>query len=315
MTTTIEPEVDYSLLKPQLEYPYGFVAIYSFANATLFLITYWFWPQTTAYPEENTTDNANNATQLETISQQAGSTSLNGSINSKGDSGISSRKTKDSDEKQSSTVSTRWPFGGPWQFVTVIISAAFMHIYFGLEIAFGSFLTTFAVKSDLKLDTKVGASLTSLFWGIFTFFRLMAVVSVVVFGIGWSIVINLIIILVGNVFLVPFCNQYEWALWVGTAVIGAGISPIWGLVFGYLRQYLTMSSRIAGTIITVTLIGEFVFPAIIAKFIACDPMIFSWVVLFCSVSINCLFLVIVCLCRTKLKPSQGQSQPNQTSTH
>ena len=101
-------------------------------------------------------------------------------------------------------------------------------------------------------------------------------------GIEWCIIISLIVTLVGNAVLVPFCNSYEWALLSGTAIIAAGISPIWGLIFGFLREYITMSSKIAGFIITTALIEDFVFPAIISRFVTCDPMVFSWIIFSCS---------------------------------
>lgn len=199
------------------------------------------------------------------------------------------------------TIPSRWPYGGKWECIVVLLTAIFMHIYYGIEFSFGQFLVPYSVKSNLKLDTKVGADITSAFWGVFCIWRLITVIYINYIGLVWAIVLNLILMLIGNCFLVPFGNKYEWALWLSTIIIGAGISPIWGCIFGYLREYIQMSSRVASTIIIMTLLGEFVFPAVLAKFISCHPDSFSVIIVVCSVAITALFALIHTLCITKLK--------------
>ena len=48
-------------------------------------------------------------------------------------------------------------------------------------------------------------------------------------------------------------------------------------------------------------LGEFVFPFIISSFIDTEPRILLWVTLFSSLSTTVLFLLILFLCRTKLR--------------
>lgn len=214
-------------------------------------------------------------------------------------------------EEVASGLSNYCHYQNGWTLVVVIVTGLFMHIYYGLEITFGSFLTTYTAKSHLNLDTRVGASLTSVFWGAFTLWRLVTIFYMAYLGTTWTIVINLGIMLVGNLFLVPFGDKYQWSLWVGTATIGAGISPIWACMFGYLAQYMPVTSRIAAVMITSAIVGEFIFPVIIARFIACQPMVFAWVTLACSLSIALLFLLISVICKSKL---QGASQVTKQNT-
>lgn len=88
----------------------------------------------------------------------------------------------------------------------IILSLASMifHCYCGLEIAFGRFMTSFVFYSDLHLSKSIGAYMTSVFWGTFTFCRLLSVFVVDFVGSKTMIFIDLFIILIGNVLLFIF---------------------------------------------------------------------------------------------------------------
>jgi hypothetical protein len=189
-----------------------------------------------------------------------------------------------------------------WKGFVIVLTVMFMHIYYGLEITFGSFLTTFAYESDLHLPKADGAHMTSLFWGTFTFLRLFTVFYIEYVGAEMNILLSLVVVLIANVLLVPFGDSHALCLWIGVGVIGLGTSSIWASLFGYLEQYFTVTSRIAAGMIVSAIVGEFVFPLIISNFVSSDPQVLLWVVLFCSVSMTLIFLVMMYIMRTKLRP-------------
>jgi len=183
----------------------------------------------------------------------------------------------------------------------IILTVMFMHIYYGLEITFGSFLTTFAYESDLHLKKSDGAHMTSLFWGTFTFFRVLTVFYIEYVSAETNILFSLMVVLAANVLLIPFGNTSELCLWIGVGLIGVGISSIWASLFGYLEEHFTVTSRIASGMIVSAIVGEFVFPLIISNFVAQYPQILLWVVLFCSISITILFLIMIAVMRLKMR--------------
>lgn len=187
-----------------------------------------------------------------------------------------------------------------WKVFVVIMATAFMHIYYGLEITFGTFLTTFANKSPIKLETTEGATITSIFWATFTFWRLPTIFYVEWIGPIRTILINLVVLVIGNIILVPWGSTHTWALYTGTALVGLGASPIWASMFGLLELFFPVTSGIASTMITAAMIGEFIFPTIISGFVACTPKVFVWVALFCSLSVITLFGAITLVCLYKL---------------
>ncbi|KAI1305946.1 hypothetical protein HDE_01057 [Halotydeus destructor] len=89
-----------------------------------------------------------------------------------------------------------------WPKRTVILLAGlFIFSLLGFEIGMVSFITSFAVSSDLALTEQVGAYMTSLFWLAFTFFRLFVIAFINRISITLNIAIELLIIITANIFL------------------------------------------------------------------------------------------------------------------
>jgi hypothetical protein len=188
-----------------------------------------------------------------------------------------------------------------YKIVVIALALLFSHIYYGLLLAFGSFLVSFVVESDLSLSKKEGTRLTSLFWGTFTFWRLTTLFYHEFVGNENLIIMSLLIVIAGNIVLIPFGNSSVICLWIGVGVIGLGISSVWSAMFGYLEEHFPVTSRIASGMIISALLGEFIFPLIISYFIQSNPEILLWITLFCSVSLAIIFAFQMFVMRRKLK--------------
>jgi len=57
----------------------------------------------------------------------------------------------------------------------VITFSFFLFLYVGMEYCFGTYLTTFAVKSRLSATREEGAQVTAIFWGAFSLMRFLAI--------------------------------------------------------------------------------------------------------------------------------------------
>lgn len=121
--------------------------------------------------------------------------------------------------------------------IVVVLATAFMTIYYGLEIAIANFMTPFAYVSELKLPKATGSIITSVYWVTYTFFQLLAVFRTQILGPEKNIILLLSVTLIGNCFIVPFGNTYVWCLWTGAALMGTGMSALWGSIFGYLENF------------------------------------------------------------------------------
>lgn len=189
-----------------------------------------------------------------------------------------------------------------YKLLVIILSIIFVFFYYALELTFGAFLTVFAYN-QINMETPEGAQMTAIYWFSFTFWRLFAVFYIKYTGPKFGILINLAILLVGVSIITPFGYIYKWALYTGSILIGIGISPLWGSLFGFLETCFPVTSKIASSMMLSSAIGEFVFPVIMAQYIQLIPMIFIYVTLSCSLCCILIFLLILFVCKYKLNKS------------
>ena len=171
----------------------------------------------------------------------------------------------------------------------------FMFFYCGIEIALGSYLPAFAVKCDLHLSKSDGALLASVFWITFTFSRLATIFYIDIVGPRNNLIMALSMILISNIFLIPFGNSIEWCLWLGVALNGVGMSSIWATLFSFISSYMPVTGNMTSLIVSASCFGESIIPIIISAVIDRDIMIFLWVTLACSLILVLLFVLLYLL--------------------
>lgn len=186
--------------------------------------------------------------------------------------------------------------------LVVVLATLFMHVYCGLELAFGTLLTSYAVKSQLQLDKQTGAIMSSVYWGFFTFFRLFAIFFADVISPERNIFINLGLIGLSNVFMISlffFPNVY--LLWAGICLMGLGTSSIWASVFGFLENFFPVTSGITASFSVAACLGQSIMPFLVGFYIEANPNIFLWVSLATSALLVVLFTSYSYLCKNKLR--------------
>ncbi|KAI1306052.1 hypothetical protein HDE_01056 [Halotydeus destructor] len=194
-----------------------------------------------------------------------------------------------------------------WAKRTVILLAGlFIFSLLGFEIGMVSFITSFAVSSDLALSEQVGAYMTSLYWLTYTFFRLFVIAFINRISITLNITIELIILITANIFLLPFGNSVEWCLWVGIALTGIGMSTVWASTFGLLESHFPITSGTASFLVISGCVGEWVYPSIMGYAVETDSQLFLWTILACTV-ICCTFFAALCLALKKLVSCQSSN--------
>jgi len=252
----------------QLVYPYSIVGGVFAYNCVYFFLLWVLYPQTEAHPS-----------QAKALAETSNPSDI--------------EKSSENEKKQK-----RFQV---FKVIVILLTACFMHIYYGLELTAGSLVLTYAVESDLKLSKSQGAELTALFWGVFTGWRLIAIFYIEYIGSELNIASSLAVILLGNVILIPFANSSEVCLWIGIALIGLGTSSIWGSMFSYLNDHFPVTSKISSVLTVSACVGVFIFPLIISNFVETNPDVFLWVLLSCSIVIVFLYILIILLMRLEMK--------------
>lgn len=179
--------------------------------------------------------------------------------------------------------------GGCTRVIAVVVTLIMVFCYYGLEIAFGSFLVTFAMESDLQLDKESCAHLLTLSAAVITFPKVAFIFPSKFLDTEKTILSSLFLLLLGSVILVPFGNQSITYLWAGVAIVGLGMSLVWGCLLAYVDQVIGLSSRISSCMTIASSVGDLVYPFLISSLIEGEARVFLWTVAFCSVSSFILF--------------------------
>ncbi|KAI1286378.1 Major facilitator superfamily domain-containing protein 4B [Halotydeus destructor] len=204
--------------------------------------------------------------------------------------------------------------------IAILLAGLFLFTLLGFEVGMGSFITSFAVMSNHHLTKQVGAYMTSLYFFTYTFFRLFAIGFVKKISIYLNITVELSILVIANIFLVPFGNSVEWCLWVGVALAGMGISTVWAATFSLLESCFPVTSGVASLLSVCACAGEWVYPVIMGYAIQYTPQLFLYVILICTVLCCSLFAILTFVCKTRLtKTSVGNNNVKdgviQASSH
>ncbi|KAG4078604.1 hypothetical protein HA402_011363 [Bradysia odoriphaga] len=202
------------------------------------------------------------------------------------------------------------PLSGKLKIMIIVIASVCMHAYVGLEISFGSLLTPFAVKSDLNLTKSQGSFITGSYWATYTFLRIFTLVLIVYLPCRTLLIGNFIIIMFSNCILVPFANNHEWALWVGSSLMGLGCSSVFATMFGFVEQLTPITARITAGFMVAACAGEFVIPLVVSQYLDGWPPIFLWIVLlYSTIAFACViglvFLQYKLLTKQKFKPTSS----------
>ena len=110
------------------------------------------------------------------------------------------------------------------------------------------------------------------------------------------LIIDLILIMLSNVVLLPFLfisPYYEWALWVGSALMGIGVSSIYPTLWSFLEEILPVTSKMTSIVNSCACVGEFIVPVLIGAYIETWPNIYIVIVFIYSLLACIIFALSV----------------------
>ena len=165
---------------------------------------------------------------------------------------------------------TRW--------ICFLLAMIFMFFMCGLEVSYGSFIMPFALSAVIQVDKKTGALMQSIFWMCFTFGRLVTCFYVNLIGPMKSTLLSLVICASAALIVTPSANTSIIYMWIGSVLLGVGVSPMWANLFGYLQTHFPEYSAFLSTsLITIACTGECVIPIIVSALIIKDHMAFLYI--------------------------------------
>lgn len=143
----------------------------------------------------------------------------------------------------------------------VVLLFFFFFAYVGAEVAYGSFIYTFA-KDYAHMPQSQAAGLNSLFWATFAACRGLAIFFAACMYPGTMILLSLVGSTVSSLLLCLFSRE-KVALWVCTGLYGASMATTFPSGISWLEQYTTVTGHMAATFVVGAALGEMVLPAVV----------------------------------------------------
>lgn len=137
----------------------------------------------------------------------------------------------------------------------------FFFAYVGAEVAYGSFIFTFA-KDYAQMPSSQAAMLNSFFWGTFATCRGLAIFFAACIYPGTMILISLVGSTVSSLLLCLF-SKNKIVLWACTGLYGASMATTFPSGISWVEQYTTVKASTAGVFVVGAALGEMVLPALV----------------------------------------------------
>lgn len=146
---------------------------------------------------------------------------------------------------------------------TVLVSLlfCFFFAYVGAEVAYGSFIFTFA-KDYAQMSSSRAALLNSFFWATFATCRGLAIFFAACIYPGTMILISLVGSTVSSLLLCLFSKNNIF-LWACTGLYGASMATTFPSGISWVEQYTTVKASTAGVFVVGAALGEMVLPALV----------------------------------------------------
>ncbi|XP_060907320.1 sodium-dependent glucose transporter 1 [Labrus mixtus] len=143
----------------------------------------------------------------------------------------------------------------------IVLLFFFFFGYVGAEVAYGSFIFTFA-KDYARMPQAQAAGLNSLFWATFAACRGLAIFFAACVYPATMILLSLVGSTVSSLLLCLFSKENA-ALWLCTGLYGASMATTFPSGISWVEQYTTVTGHTASAFVVGAALGEMVLPALV----------------------------------------------------
>lgn len=192
-------------------------------------------------------------------------------------------------EEASNTIFPGWP---------VLVLAVLFFLYVGLELGFGNWIYTYALKLNLENEI-TAARLAAAFWGAFTFGRLLGVWVSTQLRSKPILFMDIIGCAISIAVMIAWRNSGT-ALWIGTLGLGLSMASIFPTLIMLAGERMTITGTITGWFLVGAGTGSMLLPWLIGQvFVITGPQAMTAVLL---VTLVGFLLVLLLFLNMKRKP-------------
>ena len=192
-------------------------------------------------------------------------------------------------EEASSAIFPGWP---------VLVMAALFFLYVGLELGFGNWIYTYALKLNLENEI-TAARLAAAFWGAFTFGRLLGVWVSTKLRSKPILFIDIIGCAISIAIMIVW-RQSSTALWIGTLGLGLSMASIFPTLIMLAGERMVITGTITGWFLVGSGVGSMLLPWLIGQvFVITGPEAMTMVLI---VTLIIFVLVLLAFLNLKFDP-------------
>ena len=180
--------------------------------------------------------------------------------------------------------------------LVVAMCAVFLFFYIGVEVTYGSFIFTFAVTyKELCFSKSKAALLNAVYWGSFTFGRL---VSIAIAMLKISTTVMLVSDLIGcmcAILLITIIHISDVVIWIGTALLGVAIASIFPSMLLWVDEHLEVTGKVTAVLVNGAALGDMILTLTVGLLITnVNPNFFlSLSLVYCSAATLVYIIVLV----------------------
>ena len=150
-------------------------------------------------------------------------------------------------------------------YVFGMLAAAFLFfmLYVGTEVSFGGYLYSHTVKScDLQFSQHDGALITSVFWGMFSVGRFIAIPLSTRISPRTMVIKDLIGSLTAAVLMFALKHN-PTVLWLGAGLFGLSMASVFPSGYHYVETCMSLSNAATSLLVVGSALGEMLIPLLV----------------------------------------------------
>jgi len=182
------------------------------------------------------------------------------------------------------------------------VVALFFVAFVGVEIGYGDWVSTFAIRSGLTSET-VAVLLTSSYWGAFTLSRLFSIPLAAKLKPKTILIADVVGMFAGLGLVLLFPGQIN-LLWMGTIILGFSVASLFPTMLTFVESMVPMTGKITSIFFVSGSIGSIFLPWVIGRTVeSIGPIVIIRILFISTVLAGIIFLVILKISKKHPRPS------------
>lgn len=176
----------------------------------------------------------------------------------------------------------RIPSNKKFEWPLIALTSGYILVTVFMEATMGQMLFMYAESNPhIDLSPKQASTLVAVFWAAYTGGRLLATFASFILRPHLIVIISQACLSTGCgvlLLLIFSPGNSSWTIWLGTTLLGLGISPLYGSVCAWSFQYFHLEFIEMAVILTSACIGQTVPTYVVAPWVTNSITILPWVI-------------------------------------